>query len=150
MLFAFRTFLGISWFPYIALPLILFPSISCICNLCLYIDSSQEMHPFQYSNIFFKVPLFPITWLPGSKYSFYSIQRSIPFNSIQRRFWHWKCIKEAACDFANHTGSRMWQVNSCASSLQPMWGRHYTVEHRPITEKGILKRVSVSIFKISK
>jgi hypothetical protein len=47
--------------------------------------------------------------------------------------------------------SRLWQVNSCAFFLQPMRGRQNR-EHRPIKikERGILRRVPVIIFKISK
>jgi hypothetical protein len=39
------------------------------------------------------------------------------------------------------------QVNSFAFSLQPMRRGH---KHRPITEKGILRRVFVGTFRISK
>ncbi len=47
------------------------------------------------------------------------------------------------------TGSRLWKVNSCAFSLQAMRGRHKrTSTHRSTAEKGILRRVSVSIFKV--
>ncbi len=39
-------------------------------------------------------------------------------------------MQEAACDSVNHTGSRLWQVNSCAFSLQPMKGRYYTANEK--------------------
>ncbi len=45
----------------------------------------------------------------------------------------------------NHTGSHLWQVNSCTFSVKPR--EVDTRKHRQITEKEILRRISVSIFK---
>ncbi len=54
------------------------------------------------------------------------------------RMWVCKIIPEAACDklIVAHFPCSQWEVG--------------TREHRPITEKGSLRRVSVSILKISK
>ncbi len=57
---------------------------------------------------------------------------------LKRQFWHWSCIQEVACDklILPHVISIQWEVG--------------TTEHRAITEKGMLRRDSVSIFKNSK
>jgi hypothetical protein len=40
------------------------------------------------------------------------------FKTLKRRFLHWICIREAACDSVKpYTRSRLWQVNSCTLSL---------------------------------
>jgi hypothetical protein len=50
------------------------------------------------------------------------------FKNLKQRFWHWKSFQEAAC---NELILAQWEVG--------------TREHRPITEKGILNRVSVML-----
>ncbi len=68
------------------------------------------------------------------------------FENPSRQFWHRKCLQEAACD-SEKSYWKLSAISSCAFSLQPKRARHYRVS---ITEKEILRKVSVSIFKISK
>ncbi len=57
-------------------------------------------------------------------------------NAHRSRLWFCKTIPEAACDklFVAHFPCSQWWAG--------------IREHQPITEKGILRRVSVSIFKV--
>ncbi len=66
--------------------------------------------------------------------------------TLKCQFWHWKCLQEAVCHSVK--SYRKPLVSSLAYFLcgQLEVG---TREHRPITEKGILKRLFVCIFKIS-